>query len=237
MPTAVLLLLHVPVPPDAVASLNAILVPVHKDVGPVMVPATGDAITVTFIVVVADPQNTLVSVKIIFVTPALTPYNIPVTRSIVPTAVLLLLHVPVPPDAVASLKVIVNPEHTVAGPVMVPAAGDTFTVIFVVVVTVPQETLVSVKVIIVVPALTPYTTPVVEPIVPTAMLLLLHVPVPPDAEASFNVMVWPAHTEESPVIAPANGDAITVTFIVVVTAPQNALVSVKIIFVTPALTP
>ena len=68
---------------------------------------------------------------------------------------MLLLHVPVPPDAVASASVIVKPEHTEEGPVIAPALGDAFTVMLIVVVAEPQLTVVSVNVIIVVPALTP----------------------------------------------------------------------------------
>ena len=57
-----------------------------------------------------------------------------------PTAVLLLLHAPVPPEAVGSVNVIVKPGHTDVGPVIVPAIGVVFTVIINVAVTVPQPT-------------------------------------------------------------------------------------------------
>ena len=65
----------------------------------------------------------------------------PDTGSIVPTPVLLLLHTPAPPTAVASLNVIVAPVHTEPGPVIEPAAGVVFTVTIVVAVTVPQNAL------------------------------------------------------------------------------------------------
>ena len=237
VPTAVLLLLHVPVPPEAAASASVIVKPEHTAESPVIAPALGDAFTVMLVVVVAEPQLTVVSVKVIIVVPAPTPYSIPVTGSMVPTAVLLLLHEPVPPDAVASESVIVNPVQTEGSPVIAPAFGDALTVILVVVVTVPQLTLVSVKVIVVTPALTPYTTPVVAPTVPTAVLLLLHVPVPPDAVASARGIVNPVHTDEGPVIVPATGDAITVILVVVVAEPQETVVSVKVMIVVPALTP
>ena len=129
------------------------------------------------------------------------------------------------------------PTHTDVGPVIVPATGETLTVILVVVVAEPQNVVVSVNVIIVIPGLTPYTTPVAAPMVPTAVLLLLHVPEPPAAVASLNVIVEPAHTEEGPVIVPATGDALTVILVVVVAEPQNALVSTYVILVVPALTP
>ena len=142
-------------PPDAVASASVIVKPEQTEEGPVIAPALGDAFTVMLVVVVAEPQLTVVSVNVTIVVPALTPYNIPVTGSIVPTAVLLLLHVPVPPEAVASASGIVNPVHTDEGPVIVPALGDALTVTFTVVVADPQLTVVSVNVIVVIPALTP----------------------------------------------------------------------------------
>ena len=160
------------------------------------------------------------------VVPGVTPHTTPVDALTVPTAVLLLLHVPVPPDAVVLLKVIHDPAHTDAAPFIVPAIGDTFTVILVVVVTDPQKTLVSVKVIVVVPTAIPPTTPVADPIVPIPGLLLLQVPVPPDAVKSFSVIVEPTHTALRPLISPAVGDMFTVTFIVVIAVPQDALVSV-----------
>ena len=237
VPTAVLLLLQVPVPPDAVASASVIVKPEHTVVGPVIVPATGEAFNVTVAVVVAVPQLTLVSVNVIVVVPALTPYTIPVVDPTVPTAVLLLLQVPVPPEAVRSANVVVKPLHTDVVPVIAPATGDTLTVTLTVVVAEPHESVLSVNVIVVTPELTPYTTPVVEPIVPTAVLLLLQVPVPPDAVASASVIVKPEHTDDGPVIAPAKGEVTTVTFIVAIADPHDAVVSVNVMVVVPAATP
>ena len=62
-----------------------------------------------------------------------------------------------------------------------------------------------------VPWLTPYTTPVVAPTVPIAVLPLLHAPVPPDAVASLNGIVKPVHTVPGPVIVPATAIEFTVT--------------------------
>ena len=80
----------------------------------------------------------------IIVVPGVIPQTTPVEELTVPTAVLLLLQVPVPPDAVALLNVIHNPVHTDVAPDIVPAIGITFTVIFVVVVADPQKALVTV---------------------------------------------------------------------------------------------
>jgi hypothetical protein len=61
---------------------------------------------------------------------------------------------------------------------------------------------------VVVPAAIPVTTPVTET-VPTAGVLLLHVP---DGLISVNVVVLPAHTAEAPLMAA--GEPLTVTTIV-----------------------
>ena len=61
--------------------------------------------------------------------PAVIPVTIPLIASTEPIGGALLLHVPVPPDAVASVNVMVKPVHTEVGPLIAPAAGDTLTVI------------------------------------------------------------------------------------------------------------
>ena len=167
------------------------------------------------VVVNTDPHDALISVYVIVTVPWLTPYTIPVVAPTVPIAVLLLLHTPDPPDAVASLNGIVKVVHTLPGPVIAPANGDTFTVTTVVVVADPQNALVSVYVIVVVPTLIPVTIPEVEPILPLVGILLLHVPVPPDAVASLNWIVDPWHTNPALPIVPAIGDGLTVTTVVV----------------------
>ena len=144
VPKVVLLLLHVPVPPDAEGLVRLSVNPTHTGPAPIIDPALGDTLTVTIVVVNTDPHDALTSVNVIIVVPPLTPYTIPVVAPTVPTVVLLLVHAPVPPDAVASLKVMVNPVHTVPGPVIVPAIGDTFTNTLAVVVADPQKELVSV---------------------------------------------------------------------------------------------
>jgi len=54
----------------------------------------------------------------------------------------------------------------------------------------------------------PPTMPVVEPTVPTAVLLLVHVP--PEV-ASVNTSVDPTHITPSPPIGPAIGCTVTIT--------------------------
>ena len=60
--------------------------------------------------------------------------------------------------------------------------------------------------------------PVVDPTVPFVGILLLQVPVPPDAAGSLNVMVSPVQTVVAPDIAPIVGVGLTVT--TCVTLPQ-----------------
>jgi len=108
-----LLMLHVPPP----ASVSAVVAPTHT----VKVPeiAEGNAYTVTTAVV----WQPVLSAYVIIVVPAVPPVTIPVVDPIVATIVLLLLQVPV---AVASVNVVVSPEHTDNVPEML--AGDALTV-------------------------------------------------------------------------------------------------------------
>ena len=64
----------------------------------------------------------------------------------------------------------------------------------------------NVYVIVVDPPDTPVTTPVVEPIVAIAVLLLLHVP---PADVFVSVVVLPTQTLVTPPIAAGNGSIVT----------------------------
>ena len=59
VPTTVLLLLQAPEPPLAVGSVKVVVVPVHTETRPVIVPATGVAFTETTDVAVTVPQDTV----------------------------------------------------------------------------------------------------------------------------------------------------------------------------------
>jgi hypothetical protein len=83
-------------------------------------------------------------------------------------------------------------------------AGNALTVT----VAVAVEPVLAVKVIVVVPADMPVTTPEDAPIVPTAVLLLDH---EPGDEASLSSELDPTQTERLPVIGAAT--AITVTWV------------------------
>ena len=80
--------------------------------------------------------------------------------------------------------------------------------------------------IVVVPAVIPFTIPETGSTVPTAVLLLLHAPEPPLAVASERVIDEPVHTDAEPVTEPATGVALTVTTVVAVTVPHDAVATV-----------
>ena len=126
----------------------------------------------------------------------------------------LLLHVP---PGISLLKLIEEDTQTEAGPVIVPADGDGLTVIPDELLAVPQ-TVVTLYVMVALPAATPITTPVDEFTVATAVLLLLQLP--PVLPLLVNVVARPAHTAVAPFIVPALAVALTVTNCVVFEVPQ-----------------
>jgi hypothetical protein len=116
------------------------------------------------------------------------------------------------PPAAASVSDVVDPAHTVAVPVIVPAFGNGSTVTVAVAAAVPQP-LVTVYDIVVVPPERPLTTPNVLT-VPTAMFVELHTP---PVIPSARPIVVPAHTvPDAGVIIPAFAAALTVTTVVAV---------------------
>ena len=123
--------------------------------------------------------------------PAVTPVTIPLVE---PTVALAFELLQVPP-LVASARVVVRPAQTLVVPVI--AAGNGLTSILVV----DIQPVLSMYVIVDVPAVTPVTIPDVEPIIALAFELLQ---VPP-LVASARVVVRPAQTLVVPVIAAGNG--------------------------------
>ena len=71
---------------------------------------------------------------------------------------------------------------------------------------------------VVLPAATPVTTPVLASIVATAVVPLLQVP---PAILLLSIMVVPTHTEEAPLMVPAFGIGLTVMFADAVADPQT----------------
>ena len=108
--TEVLLLLHVPPP---AASESEVVKPIHAELTPDIVPAEGEAFTVT----TAETEQPAADVKLIIEVPVVPPVTSPVEAPIVATVVLLLVHVPAP---AASLRLVVPPAHKLS----VPEIGD-----------------------------------------------------------------------------------------------------------------
>jgi hypothetical protein len=113
----VLLLLHTPPPTP---SLSKIVLPIHTAVVPPM--AVGARFTVIVLLTVQLPPREYVISDV----PADMPVTIPVEKPIVATPVLLLVQ---PPPPTPSLRVISDPAHTVAGPLMAVGDGLTDTVV------------------------------------------------------------------------------------------------------------
>ena len=131
----------------------------------------------------------------------------------------LLLHTP---PLVASLRVVVEPAHTLIVPVIADTVGNGLTVTVDVTIVTQPKPLVTVYDIVTIPADTPLTMPV-EPTVATNVLPLLHTP---PLVASLNVVVEPAHTLMVPVIADTVGNGLTVTTEVTVVTQPKPLVTV-----------
>jgi hypothetical protein len=174
--------------PPVVASDKFVKLPAHKLAVPVI--ASGTGFTVTCWVT----KQPVPKVYVIVGVPAATPVTIP--PATVASPGLLLVHVP-PPGA--ELSVVFAPTHILAVPVITPGRPLTVTVV------VTVQPVGKVYVIKVVPPVRAETKPVVEPIVATPGVPLVHVP---PVEASLSVVLPPAQTTKPPVIAA--GNALTV---------------------------
>jgi hypothetical protein len=133
------------------------------------------------------------------------PEEIPVTTppvETVPTAVLVLVHVP--PAVPLALSVVVVPTQTVAVPLMVPGVASGLTVTT----CVAKQPSLSVYVIVAVPPLTPVINPVPDPTLATPEVPEVHVP--PDGD-ELKVVVSPAQILVVPVIVPGAVFTVIVT--------------------------
>jgi hypothetical protein len=178
------------VPP--VAALPNVVVAAGQTLSvPVIVPGVAATVAVT---VLLQP---LASAYVIVALPKATPVTTPDVPTVA-TPVLLLLHVP---PEVASLSVADNPTHILGVPV-IAAIGET--VATVVLLHTP-----ALYVMVAVPALTAVSTPVVEPIVATEVLLLDQAP---PLVALLSDEVLPAQSSVVPAIAA--GAALTLATVV-----------------------
>ena len=190
------------------------VLPTHTVEVPVIV---GNAFTVT-VSVMLQPLS---FVYVIVVVPAATPVTTPLLV-IVATDASLDAHGVLPAGVPDPVRVTVLPTHTVEVPVIV---GNAFTVT----VSVMLQPLSFVYVIVVVPAATPVTTPLLV-IVATDASLDAHGVLPAGVPDPVRVTVLPTHTVEVPVIV---GNAFTVT----VSVMLQPLSFVYVIVVVPAATP
>ena len=223
VPMAVALLIHVP---PAVASSRSVVCPTQTNALPVI--AAGDASTVT----TRELMQPVPSVYTIVVVPAVSPFTTP-DASTVPTAVVLLLHVP---PAVALSRSVVLPVHTVAAPVMAAGSGLTVTTA---VAAHPVDVLMIL--IVTVPAAMPPTRPVAELTVPTATSDDCQVPPGTGAGMLDNAVVEPTQTAAVPVMGAGTGATVAVatrkqpvgityeTVIVPAERPENSPVAGSIV--------
>lgn len=216
---AMVALLLVHVPPEVVDD-RVEVAPEQIDVLPDTVPGVGLTVSMAELM-----QPVEVSLKLITELPASSAVTAPEEEPMMATDPLLLVHVPVP-DALVS--VVVVPEQSVREP---PIAAGSATTVTVRVATQPSA---DVNVIVVVPAATPVTMPVVAS---TPAIAVLALPQVPDA-VLVTVVDAPWHIEAVPPIA--GGSALTVTTRVAEAVPQlleMVYVSVVVPTEDPVTTP
>lgn len=160
------------------------------------------------------------------------PAMMPVTKPVLPTVATAVLLLDQVPDGVTLLSNVFTFSHIASVPLIAATTGAGFTVIVELTEATQPNPLVTVYVMIEVPAERPVTTP--EPlIVATANVLLAHVPLVVEL---LNVDVVPAHNVAVPDIAATVGNGLTVTLVVTVVLQPKPLVTVYEIVVLPVAT-
>ena len=126
------------VPPDVVF-VKLVVEPIHALVVPPIAANTGSGLTViTELTLVLHPL--VVTVYVMVLVPELTPVTTPLALTVA-TAVLLDVHTP---KAVALVKVVVEPAHTVVDPVIDATTGNALIVTVVVTELIQPEPFVTV---------------------------------------------------------------------------------------------
>jgi hypothetical protein len=146
------------------------------------------------------------------VVPTPTPLNKPV---LVMVAIAVLEVDQLPPGS-EFLSLRVSPWHTLSAPVMLPTVGNGNTLNMKVLLSAPQL-LVTLYLIVVVPADTALTVPV---LLTVATLVTLLVQVPPAEPEALSEIVPPTQVLSVPVMLPALGKGFIVMYAVAVSAPQ-----------------
>jgi hypothetical protein len=184
--------------PPGVVLESVVLFPLQTASVPVTGATAVGALTVTIVVAALVPQALVTLYEMVLV-PLVMPVTTPVEAPMVATAGVVLDHTP---PGVALLRVPGVPTHTIPLPVIGAGAGVAITVTTAV--TAPDATL---YVMVAVPAETPVTMPVDEPIDATDGVL--DVQVPPGV-ASARVVVPVAQTVNVPVIGAVVAPGFTV---------------------------
>jgi hypothetical protein len=213
--TLVGLLLHEPPP---VKLVSVVVPPSHTCKVPVIGNGTG------FTVATAVLKQPVPSVYVIVVVPLEIPVSTPVVTSIVPTAGVVLAHVP---PGVVVVSVVVPFTHTCKEPPILAGNAYTVTVALDVHVVGRVYTIVAVPV-----PLTPVTTPVPAPTVATLALVLVQ---PPPGVVLASVVVCPTHVVSVPVTGA--GLAFTVTVVVRTQPVPSVYVIVAVPGTMPITTP
>ena len=123
-----------------------------------------------------------------------------------------------PPEA-ALASVIDAPEHTLSKPVMGKARPTDTTLITLVAVSEPQRGVVDIYKMVSLPTVNPVKTFAVPDGTALAIVGFLLFHVPPETDA-VSVIDCPVQTPDAPVIAPAPGNALTVTACDALNGPQ-----------------
>ena len=214
--------------PPVFVSVSVVLLPTVVASVPEIVPAVGTVIIFTICLAVSEPQVFILLYLMVSI-PSTEPVIVaddPVEVKV--ASVLDALHVP---PVESAISVMGEPKQTDVGPLMVPAytSALTFTVFLA---TADPQVLVTVYLIVSVPAVTPVTTPSVLVALPVPAV---DVHIPPRV-LSVNVIVAPGQTLPTPLIAATVGVKTTVTDKVDVLVPQT-LVTVYSIVSAPAVVP
>lgn len=202
-------LLLVQVPPD-IEAFSCVTLPAHTKFIPLI---TGLGLIVTTAV---STQPVAAICTDIIAVPAVKPETIPVLT--VTAALTGEAELQIPPDKLLA-NVRVLPSHTTYDPVVEVITGNAKTLMNFVTLAEQPNPFVTVYVMVVLPTLTPVTTPAPDTVA-IDELLLVHTP--PEVVLE-KVTDASRHTPEGPVITATTGKGFTVTVVVTIVVQLNAL--------------
>ena len=127
------------------------------------------------------------------------------------------------PTLVVLVRLIIDPAQTEVGPTILPALGRGFTKMIFCVLSDPQDGVVTLYLIVTLPADTAVTMPVALTVATEG---LDDIQPPPEVPVLLSEIVLPAQRLSAPVIDPGLGRGLIVIFVVSVVLPQEAVVAV-----------